>query len=268
MTRLLTGAAVFVAAYWLLLFLMQRAMIFPAPAESGPPRPADAQQIWLKTPAGATEAWFLAPRNPGSGPAPLVLFAHGNAELIDHWPTAFGEPRDWGMAVLLVEYPGYGRSAGSPSQETIGRSFEAAFDWARAQPGIDTGRVVLYGRSLGGGAVAALSLTRPAAALILESSFSTTAALAVRFLAPPFLVRDRFDNLTAIRQFRGPKLILHGDHDEVIPTSHGHHLASAAGVPLELLPCGHNDCERPWSQIRRFLVQAGVLSARDALQQP
>lgn len=259
MTRFLTGAAIFVAAYWLLLFLVQRAMIYPAPAPGGFARPADAQQIWLNTPAGATEAWFLPPHNTGSRPAPLILFAHGNAELIDHWAAAFSEPRDWGMAVLLVEYPGYGRSAGRPSQETIGRTFEAAFDWARAQPGIDTGRVVLYGRSLGGGAVAALSLTRPAAALILESSFTTTAALALRFLAPPFLVRDRFDNLTAIGKFRGPRLILHGDHDEIIPTSHGRRLAAAAGVPVELLPCGHNDCERPWPQIHRFLVREGMI---------
>ena len=262
--RLLTGAAVFVAAYWLLLFVLQRSVIFPAPSGGGPPRPSDAQQVWLKTPAGQIEAWFLAPRTSASRPVPLILFAHGNAELIDYWALAFSEPRDWGMAVLLVEYPGYGRSAGSPSEETIGRTFEAAYDWAKAQASIDTGRVVLYGRSLGGGAVAALSLTRPAAALVLESSFTTTGALALRFLAPPFLVRDRFDNLNAVSHFGGPKLILHGDHDEVIPTSHGRRLAAAAGVPLELLPCGHNDCERPWPQVHRFLIQAGILPRSSA----
>jgi len=263
-TRLLTGVAVFVAAYWLLLFLLQRSVIFPAPTGDGAPRPSDATQVWLDTPAGQTEAWYLPPRNPGSRPAPLILFAHGNAELIDHWATAFSEPRTWGVAVLLVEYPGYGRSAGQPSQRSIGRTFEAAYDWAKAQPGVDTSQVILYGRSLGGGAVAALSLTRPAAALVLESSFTTTGALALRFLAPSFLVRDRFDNLTAIRQFGGPKLILHGDHDEVIPTSHGRRLAAAAGVPLQLLPCGHNDCDPPWPQLHRFLIQAGILPRSNA----
>lgn len=262
MTRLLTGAAVFLAAYWLLLFLLQRSVIFPAPPTgSAPPRPGDAQQIWLETPAGRTEAWLLPPSGPDRGPAPLVLFAHGNAELIDHWATAFSEPRRWGVAVLLVEYPGYGRSGGSPSRETIARSFEAAFDWAGRQPGIDARRIVLYGRSLGGGAIADLSRTRPAAALVFESSFTTSGALALRFIAPPFLVRDRFDNLGAVRGFGGPKLILHGDHDEVIPTAHGRRLAAAAGVSLELLPCGHNDCARPWPQVHRFLVRAGILPA-------
>lgn len=260
MIRLLSGAAVFLAAYWLLLFVLQRSVVFPAPPiTSGPPRPADARQIWLQTPSGPTEAWLLPPLSAASAPAPLLLFAHGNAELIDHWPTAFTEPRGWGLAILLVEYPGYGRSAGGPSRETIERTFETAFDWASAEPSIDASRIVLYGRSLGGGAVAVLSRTRPAAALVLESCFTTTGALALRFLAPSFLVRDRFDNLSAIRHFAGPKLILHGDHDEVIPTSHGRRLAAAAGVPLELLPCGHNDCPRPWPQLHRFLGQAGML---------
>lgn len=261
MIRFLTGAALVVGAYWLFLFLVQRSVMFPAPSGDGPPRPADIQQIWLETSAGRTEAWFLPARGSGAGTVPLILFAHGNGELIDSWPTAFDAPRDWGMAVLLVEFPGYGRSAGSPSQETIERAFEAAYDWARTQPGIDTGRVVLYGRSLGGGAVAALSLARPAAAMVLESCFTTTGALARRYFAPPFLVRDRFDNLDAVARFRGPMLILHGDHDEVIPTWHGRRLAAAAGVRLELMPCGHNDCERPWPQVHQFLIEAGILSA-------
>lgn len=157
-----------------------------------------------------------------------------------------------------------GRSAGSPSQETIERTFEAAYDWARTQHGIDTNRIVLYGRSLGGGAVAALSLTRPAAAMVLESCFTTTGALARQFLAPAFLVRDRFDNLDAVARFGRPMLILHGDHDEVIPTSHGRRLAEAAGVRLELMPCGHNDCKRPWPQVRQFLIQAGILRPHTA----
>lgn len=259
MTRFVIGAAAFVGVYWLILFIVQRSVIFPVPSVDGPPRPPDARPVWLTTPAGKTEAWFLPARGDGTQPVPLILFAHGNGELIDYWPTAFNEPRDWGMAILLVEYPGYGRSAGRPSRKTIEPVFEAAYDWAKAQVGVDAGRIVLYGRSLGGGAVAALSLTRPAAAMILESCFTTTGALAWRFLAPPFLVRDRFDNLDALARFEGPKLILHGDHDEVIPTSHGHRLAAAAGVRLELMPCGHNDCERPWPQVHRFLVQAGLL---------
>jgi pimeloyl-ACP methyl ester carboxylesterase len=196
-----------------------------------------------------------------AGPAPILLFAHGNAELINDWPFAFGEPRTWGLAVLLVEYPGYGLSGGSPSQRTIQASFEAAFDWAVAQPDIDARSVILYGRSLGGGAVAALSLTRPAAALVLESTFTSTTAFAAGLGAPWFLVRDRFDNLRAVTSFKRPRLIIHGDRDSIVPTAHGRQLAAAAGVPLHLMPCGHNDCPRPWEVLRTFLAEAGLLAA-------
>jgi fermentation-respiration switch protein FrsA (DUF1100 family) len=260
MIRLLIIAALVIAGYWALLFLIQRSIAFPGRSPSGAaPRPADAESIWLESSAGRTEAWFLPPKGAASGPAPLLLFAHGNGELIDDWPAAFDEPRSWGCAVLLVEYPGYGRSGGRSSRRTIEASFNAAFDWAAARPDIDARRIVLYGRSLGGGAVGALSLNRSAAALIFESTFTNTTAFASGFGAPRFLVRDRFDNLQVVAAFRGPRLIFHGDRDETVPTEHGRRLAAAAGVPLHLLPCGHNDCPRPWPLVRSFLEQANLI---------
>ena len=260
MTRFLTLAALVIAGYWTFLFIIQRSLAFPAPSlAAAPPRPADARLVWLESPAGRTEAWYLPALSPPTRPAPLLLFAHGNAELINDWPAEFTEPRTWGLAVLLVEYPGYGQSGGAPSSRTIQAAFEAAFDWAASQPELDARRILLYGRSLGGGAVAALSTSRPAAALVLESTFTNTTAFAAGLGAPRFLVRDRFDNLRAVSTFRGPRLILHGDHDEVVPTKHGRQLAAAGGVRLHLMPCGHNDCPRPWVVLRSFLQEAGLL---------
>lgn len=260
MTRFLTLAALVIAGYWTLLFIVQRSLAFPAPSlADAPPRPADARPVWIESPEGRTEAWLLPPLSPPAGPAPLLLFAHGNAELIDYWPSEFTEPRTWGLAVLLVEYPGYGRSGGAPSRRTIQATFEAAYGWAASEPELDARRIILYGRSLGGAAVAALSTSRPAAALVLESTFTNTTAFAAGLAAPWFLVRDRFDNLRAVANFRGPRLVLHGDHDDVVPTVHGRRLAAAAGVPLHLMPCGHNDCPRPWAVLRSFLEEASLL---------
>jgi pimeloyl-ACP methyl ester carboxylesterase len=73
-------------------------------------------------------------------------------------------------------------------------------------------------------------------------------------------VRDPFDNVANLRRYHGPLLVLHGDHDEVIPTAQGR--ALAAGVPgseFVLMPCGHNDCLPPWKRIREFLTLHGVL---------
>jgi uncharacterized protein len=250
-----------VGGYWGLLFLAQRSLLFPAPVVAGAPaRPVDAEQVWLATAAGRVEAWFLPPRAPTGAPSPLLLFTHGNGELIDFWPAAFDEPRRWGAAVLLLEYPGYGRSPGQPSETTITQAVLAAYDWARARPDIHPGRIVAYGRSVGGGAACQLAVRRPLAALVLESTFTSVRAFARGLGAPAFLVRDPFDNLAAVREYRGPLLLLHGSHDDIIAPRHSQALAAEAPqAELHLLPCGHNDCLREWPLIHAFLQRHGLL---------
>jgi fermentation-respiration switch protein FrsA (DUF1100 family) len=253
-------AVTLLAVYWLLLFLTQRSILFPVPPLSGaPPRPSYAEQVWLKTSFGRTEAWYLPAIQSAESPAPLLVFSHGNGELIDHWPDECEEPRRWGVGVLLVEYPGYGRSDGTPTEKSITESMLAAYDWARQHADVDRSRIIPYGRSLGGGAAAGLSLRRPVPVLILESSFSTVAAFASGFGAPAFLVRDKFDSVAALRSFNGPTLILHGDRDDVVPPHHARALAAASSrATLTFMPCGHNDCPRPWAVVRSFLDEHGI----------
>lgn len=255
------AVALIILVYWALLFVRQRAFLFPAPdAAAAPPRPPDAEVVWLETPAGPVEAWYLPPLDSTPAPAPLLLFTHGNGELIDFWPGEFGVPRLWGMGVLLVEYPGYGRSAGRPSQKSVTDAVLAAYDWAEEQPGVDASRIVAYGRSLGGGAAVVLARARPAAAVVLESSFTSVSAFARRMGAPGTLVRDRFDNLEGVRQLDVPLLIIHGEHDAIVPVAHARALhAAQPRSDLVLVPCGHNDCPAPWQPIGHFLRAARII---------
>lgn len=257
---ILTILLLSLAGWWTLLYFNQRSMMFPAPSPAGgPPRPADAQQVWLALPEGPVEAWYLPPLAHSARPAPVLLFTHGNGELIDYWPAEFDLPRRWGFGVLLLEYPGYGRSRGKPSEVSITAAVTAAYDWAVQQPDIDAQRIVAWGRSVGSGAACALLAQRPIAAAILESPFTSVAAFARQFGAPGFLVRDRFDNLARVQAYRGPLLILHGADDMQIPPAHSQALAAAAPkAELHLLPCGHNDCPRPWEHVERFLRGNGL----------
>ena len=256
-------AVVLVAAYWALLFFAQRSILFPAPRVAGaPPRPPGVEQIWLAASFGRVEAWYLPAAASATRPAPLLVFSHGNAELIDYWPEEFDEPRRWGFAVLLVEYPGYGRSEGTPSQASITEGMLAAYDWAAKNPAVDASRIVPYGRSLGGGAAVVLAAARPVPALILESSFSSVTAFAAGFGAPGLIVRDKFDSVATLKSFKRPVLILHGDRDDLVPPHHANALAEAAhGATLKFLPCGHNDCPRPWTDVRAFLDRHALLTA-------
>lgn len=259
-------------AYCLFLFVVQRQILFPRnmiDAGAFPASPTRGfETIWLDLPFGRVESRFLPPVRPsGGGGAPLVIFAHGNAELIDFWPPELLTFHELGAGLLLVEYPGYGRSEGSPSQESITRTFVAAYDRLAARPQVDASRIVLLGRSLGGGAVCALAEERPSAALILMSCFTSTRAFAPRYLAPPFLIRDPFDNRATVAAYDRPVLVLHGKYDEVIPFRHGLELAEAAADGrMVAYDCGHNDFPPGWftfsTDVRRFLEEAGVLPSQ------
>jgi pimeloyl-ACP methyl ester carboxylesterase len=217
----------------------------------------------LQTSFGEVEAWLFPGKT--AGPAPALIFTHGNGELIDDWGTEMKGFSDMGLSVLLVEFPGYGLSQGRPSRKAIRETSRAAFHRLASEPGVDGSRIVAWGRSLGGGAAADLAMDRPVAALILQSTFVSTSRMAWEaFRAPGFLVRDRWDNRRVVETFRGPILLMHGRTDEVIPFAHAETLAGVReDLEVTALPCGHNDCLPEWPRIRRiveeFLRGNGIL---------
>ena len=123
-------------------------------------------------------------------------------------------------------------------------------------------------QSLGGGAICLLSRDRPLRALILQSTFPSLDIFATGHWAPTFLLRDHFDNLSAVRQFHGPVLVIHGRNDSLIPWEQGKRLAAASvHSTFRLYDCGHG-CWDPehlpfWQDAVPFLVNAGVISIRE-----
>jgi len=269
MLKIAIGVLLLYVAYGCLLFLFQRQILFPrhqihTPLEKGRPIPG-LEKIWLDTKGGKVEAWFLpaAPSQP-TPPQPAVIFAHGNGELIDFWPEELQRFSALGISVLLVEYPGYGRSEGSPTQKSITEAFVAAYDALIGRKGAAPSRIVFMGRSLGGGAVCALAAERPSAALILLSTFTSVRACASRFLVPGFLVLDPFDNLSVVSAFSRPILIIHGRHDNIIPYKHGMALHRAAhDSEMLTYECRHNDCppswDTFWKDVESFLLDAEII---------
>jgi fermentation-respiration switch protein FrsA (DUF1100 family) len=255
------GVALLASVYVLALASLQRRLLFPRPSLVGAPaRPTDAEQVWLRPELGAVEAWYLPPTTGRARPSAVLVFFHGNGELIDGLPRDFSEPRAWGVGVLLVELPGYGRSAGEPSQQTVSAVALAAADWVPARFTSAPPPIVAYGRSLGGAAAAILAANRGTAALVLESTFTSVRSFAHGFGVPELVVKDPFDTLSLVASYAHPLLVLHGEHDRLIPPSHARELADAAPqAELHFLRCGHNDCVRPWPTLQRFLQRARLL---------
>ena len=149
----------------------------------------------------------------------MVVFLHGNAELIDHQYAIVDLYHAQGISVLLPEFRGYGHSAGSPSQAHIVADVVAFYDLAIALPQVDAQRIVIHGRSIGGGVAAQLADQRACNALIVESTGASVAAMAWRYGIPPFIVRSPFHSARVFRGLDVPVLIMHGQDDEVFRTS-------------------------------------------------
>ena len=245
-----------VVALFVTGLVLQRRVIYPRPPRpAAPPElPGGAETVWLGQ-AEEVEAWLLPPT--AAQPFPVVIYLHGNGELIDDDVASLAALTEEGLGVLLVEYPGYGRSGGRPSERSITAAAVAAFDYLHGRADVDDKRIVAYGRSIGGGAACALAARRPVAALVLESTFTTVGDVVP--WVPGALLFDRFDNLAVVASGASPVLVLHGEDDQVIPYAHAESLARAAGITPVRMPCGHNDCPTPIRAILRFLREHGIL---------
>lgn len=266
-------AVIIYLIYCGLLFFFQRRILYPRgmvqPLSLNAELEAKVQKMQVETQHGRAEAWYIAP-DPEAAvyPAPVILMAHGNAELIDGLLVEFSWLCAEGAGLFLVEYPGYGRAEGTPSQKSITDTFLAAYDALIKRTDIDPRKIVFFGRSLGSGPVCALSTLRPSAAMVIISGFTGTRAFAAGYLVPAFLIRDPYDNMTALAHYHQPVLIVHGDRDDIIPYAHASRLAGAARQStLISYPCGHNDCPPDDQQFRRdllvFLKQAGIIQVRE-----
>ncbi len=267
--RIALGLALAYVVLVILAWRFQERLAFPAPRAPLPDPQrvgvANGERVQLVSSDGTNlVGWYLKPEVGGGrgrlGEAvphrsnlpqppptsPSLLWFYGNGETIAAiWPIVreFQPP---GTAVLVVDYPGYGGSAGRANEAGLYAAADAAYAALVARPGIDPDRIYVYGRSLGSAAATWVAARHPVAGLILESPFTSAGAMARQLYAllPRFIVRLSLDNLGRMRQIRCPVLVFHGDADRLVPTAMGREVAAAAAGPVELVlihGAGHNE---------------------------
>jgi uncharacterized protein len=252
--RIVASVALGYGCVALLAWLLQERLAFPAPRAPVPdPRRlaiAHGERIELVSGDGTKlVGWYLAPQaaqDPPPRPFPALLWFYGNAENVAGiWPILrdFQPP---GTALLAVDYPGYGGSAGRATEAGLYAAADAAYAALAARPGVDARRIHVYGRSLGSAVASYTAARHPVAGLILESPFTNAAAMARHLypFLPRFALRLSLDNLANVKLVRCPLLLLHGTADRLAPTAMGMAVAAAAGGPVEVVlihGAGHND---------------------------
>ena len=232
------------AGYGLLCFWASRAIYFPARHPEGfwdLQQQLGASDVWLRAADGVRiHGWWIPTRDARIA----TLFLHGNAGNLTHRAPHVLEITAAGSSVLLLDYRGYGRSEGRPTEQGLYLDAEAGYRWL-VSSGHSPQTVVAHGESLGTAVAVDLAARHRCGGLVLEAPFTSARDVAGRVLpviGP--LITWGLDSKRKIPKVRAPVLIIHGTRDEVIPFDLGKALFAAARPPKwfwAVEGAGHND---------------------------
>lgn len=246
-----------------------RPFVYPAPPVVVPVAPPPFLESVLHLADGTSiVAWSLSA--PTSAQVrPVALFLHGNGENLETLrQCGVFERLLWaGADVMAIDYPGYGRSGGEPSEESLVLSADAAFRHLDQLEAARRPRLVV-GFSLGAAVAVQVAARYPDAVdgLVLLAAWTRLADLAAAHY-PDWMARqvppEVYDSLGAAERVAVPTLVVHGEEDEIIPLAQGRELVAALpfGSRLLVVPGrGHNDLladQRLWSAVAEDIAQLG-----------
>lgn len=218
-----------------LIFLPQ-AVVVRTPADVG------MQFREVSIPVGersALYAWWL-PADSHETAAAVLLYLRGNDGNLGQEVDRLQALHRHGLPILAIDYRGYGRSSGPPPSEAqVYEDAVAAWDYLVRTQGVDPGRIVIYGHSLGGAVATELALRRgPACGVVLEGSFTSMSEmgrLEYPWIPVDWLLHERFDTLTKIARLDLPMVFVHGTADREVPPAMTERLYRAAHRDKQLL---------------------------------
>ena len=194
-----------------------------------------------------------------------VLFFHGNGGNISHRGDSIYIFHKLKLNVLIIDYPGYGDSDGSPSESGLYQSADAAWQYLISDKKVNPEKIIIFGRSMGGAVAVDLASRVKAGGLILESTFSSVrdfVDIAFPILSNFLYLRYSFDSLAKIAKVNYPVLMIHSPDDAVIPFELGVKLFQGVTSKKDFLQIkgGHNDgfmqSIRPYMQTLRIFIQS------------
>ena len=246
LTKLLLSATFIYTALALSVYLLQNRLVY-APDRNVQRNPSALnlpfEEVTLKSSSDAfVHGWYV----PYEASTYTVLFCHGNAGNIADRLELIKVLHSAGLSVFIFDYAGYGQSTGKPSEQQTYEDARAAWDYLTVTRKIEAERIIILGRSLGGGVATQLAVTEKPAGVVLESTFTSIPDIGARlypWLPVRWLSRVSYDNLARMSEIRVPILIMHSRDDEVIPYSHAQSLlaASPGGTLHRTLNGKHSD---------------------------
>jgi uncharacterized protein len=244
--KLILGLIIFLIAGRLLIsHFEQKSIYFPIKAWKETPDKikVDYEDCYIKAMDGTKlNAWYI----PHPKAKTTVLFCHGNAGNISHRLFRIQFFQALEANVLMLDYRGYGKSSGRPSEKGLYQDVLAAYDYLVIERNIAGESIIAYGKSLGCAVVTELSQHREIGYLVLESPFVSVEQVAqemITWFPMKYIIRQRYDNASKLASSGVRKLIVHGRYDEIIDFKHAETLHQLAAEPKSFIAFdgGHND---------------------------
>lgn len=275
---LLAGLVLVYVAFGVMLYLLQGSMVFLA---NLPGRTLDAtpgnidlsyEDVQIDTADGERlHGWYV----PAANARGVLLFFHGNAGNISHRLESIQIFNRLGLDVLIVDYRGYGRSSGKPSERGTYLDARAAWDFLVRQKRLAPAKIVVFGRSLGGAVgaqlAAGLAAGQQPAAVIIESSFTSGADMARR-LYPIYpgrlLARLKYPVIDYVRLLHCPVLVVHSRDDEIIPIAMGRAIFDAVTQPKAFIELRGDHNAGFWISRERYAAGLAAFLEEHLPQRP
>jgi len=244
--RVLAAVGIIYLSVALAVFFFQRNLLYfpdiaPLPVAVEVAKRAGFEP-W-NNPAGEFMGWKKVSAT--NSPRNRILITHGNAgSAIDRADYASYINQTESCDVYLLEYPGYGPRAGSPTQQSLFHVADEAMGLLEKE-----GSVYLIGESLGTGVAAYLAGAHPTnvAALLLIAPYHNLGDVAqshMPIFPARYMLLDKFPSAEYLRNYHGRLAILLAGQDEVVPNRFGKKLFEGYGGPKkvwEIPRAGHND---------------------------
>jgi dienelactone hydrolase len=227
--KVAAGMAGFASMLWLGLTAAvaanQRRLVFNPTVEREVKNPRSSghrtRPVVLRAADGTRlSGWLMTPKIPGRHPA--VVYFGGRSEEVS-WVVRDAGKLFPDMAVLAVNYRGYGESHGDPAESHMVEDGCMLFDWMAARVHVDERRIAVVGRSLGSGVAVQVAKERPVHSVVLITPYDSILAIAKRkFRVMPieYMLRHRFESVKYAPALKAPTYVLRAASDDVVPHSH------------------------------------------------
>ncbi|HYF22843.1 MAG TPA: alpha/beta hydrolase [Caulobacteraceae bacterium] len=170
---------------------------------------------------------LIGARTPARAGMPTLVVFHGNASSAADTLKWLSPAIAQGYGVVAAEYRGYSGNPGDPNEAGLAADADAFMQLAQQAAG--SGPVWIVGHSLGGGVALGLANRARSEVVVTVGTFTRLKVLAPA-IARPLLGAHVYDNERAVAQGRTPFYLVHGLHDDVVPSSHGETLHRRAGA--------------------------------------